>query len=690
MAKLPELSAQRPVARPSRALATISPNAAGAVGAAMQGFGQTMDQASAFIQDREDTAAVKERDAYVSDEIRKLLYDPQSGFANQRGKDAVASRAAALSSLEALTERATDGMSASAKRKYQDTLRRRVDSAMQTVDVHTSNERSVWLDDASKARIEAAKQDALTGLDAIGENSRLIVSELRQQADREGWDDARLDIEIKAAKSGISYNYAVQVADKNPLDALAFVEKNKDDFLPSDYDKLTRALKPEARRYQGTQEGNAAFARLGNMSGLMEIASDTLGMNENEQRDAIQSYLSDGGVNLDPAKTAWCAAFINATLGKAGMTGTGSLMARSFLKWGQEVSEPREGDVVVLSRGSDPASGHVGFFKGYAENGDIILLGGNQSDSVSEQAYSRSRLLGYRRAVTNPNEIDAATEIQRLAQIEDPDARKAALETFNLQYSAAAGAKKARHGAAENAAFQYIETGADPASLPLDVRQTLGMETMSSLRTYYAKTISGTPQTTDPATYLRLREMQANDPEGFAAYDILSDVNQLSPSDLKGFIDAKASPPTTGSINDTAASTLMTVAKRRMDAAGISKVETEARLQTNLLRWQDTFIKENSRAPSQLEIDERVGRELMEVIIDPPGLMNKFSGAAVEAPNIDVSKLADTSIRIGEIDVPPDVINAEIETLRASGEPVTSEAVLDRIMDALASAGLLR
>lgn len=113
---------------------------------------------------------------------------------------------------------------------------------------------------------------------------------------------------------------------------------------------------------------------------------------------AIQDYLTTGGQNLDPQTTAWCAAAVNASLSKAGVQGTGSNMARSFLDWGSAVDKPQVGDLAVFSRG-DPNGvfGHVGFFDGYNEDGTIRVLGGNQGDSVSVSSYSPSNLLGFRR-----------------------------------------------------------------------------------------------------------------------------------------------------------------------------------------------------------------------------------------------------------------------------------------------------
>jgi uncharacterized protein (TIGR02594 family) len=129
-----------------------------------------------------------------------------------------------------------------------------------------------------------------------------------------------------------------------------------------------------------------------------QLAAKNLGMNERDQNAALAEFMANGGVNLDPAVTAWCAAYVNATLAQTGQKGTGSNMARSFLDWGQEVTEPQKGDLAVFQRG-DPNGpyGHVGFFDGYNEDGTIRVLGGNQGDGVSIASYSPDQLLGFRR-----------------------------------------------------------------------------------------------------------------------------------------------------------------------------------------------------------------------------------------------------------------------------------------------------
>lgn len=133
----------------------------------------------------------------------------------------------------------------------------------------------------------------------------------------------------------------------------------------------------------------------------IKIAKSFEGVDEAKDAHVIASFIKkSAGININPAKTAWCAAFINGVLGATGATGTNSLAARSFLSWGSEVKTPSEGDVAVFSRGSNPNHGHVGFYMGEEDKDGvkyIRVLSGNQGNSVNESLYPASRLLGYRR-----------------------------------------------------------------------------------------------------------------------------------------------------------------------------------------------------------------------------------------------------------------------------------------------------
>jgi uncharacterized protein (TIGR02594 family) len=90
--------------------------------------------------------------------------------------------------------------------------------------------------------------------------------------------------------------------------------------------------------------------------------------------------------------TPWCAGFVGAMLEKVGITSTRSGLARSYLKWGV-ACEAKPGAVVVFPRAG--GSGHVGFVS--AIQGDqLLVLGGNQSDSVNVSKFPKASALGFR------------------------------------------------------------------------------------------------------------------------------------------------------------------------------------------------------------------------------------------------------------------------------------------------------
>ena len=128
-----------------------------------------------------------------------------------------------------------------------------------------------------------------------------------------------------------------------------------------------------------------------------------------EDNDRVLRYFRDvGHGEIKHDEVAWCAAFAGACLERSGHRSTRSLMARSYLNWGVALDTPRQGCIVVLSRGVNRALGHVGFYAG-TSGGNALLLGGNQSRKVSIAAFARSRVLGYRwpAGVANPGAASA-------------------------------------------------------------------------------------------------------------------------------------------------------------------------------------------------------------------------------------------------------------------------------------------
>lgn len=100
------------------------------------------------------------------------------------------------------------------------------------------------------------------------------------------------------------------------------------------------------------------------------------------------------GFDGNPIITGNCSAFVNWVVIQAGIPGTNSAAARSWLRWGESTTFVK-GCIVVLKRGDSPWQGHVGF--GLEEKGKVVtVLGGNQDNSVCVLPFNKYSVLGYR------------------------------------------------------------------------------------------------------------------------------------------------------------------------------------------------------------------------------------------------------------------------------------------------------
>jgi uncharacterized protein (TIGR02594 family) len=98
---------------------------------------------------------------------------------------------------------------------------------------------------------------------------------------------------------------------------------------------------------------------------------------------------------------------------KSGYTGTNNAVAISWAKWGKKVTQPAYGAIAVIDwDGPGPGwKGHVGFVVGKKGN-SILLLGGNQSDSVNISSFSTTKIIAY----IYPSNFDIPTNYLNLGE----------------------------------------------------------------------------------------------------------------------------------------------------------------------------------------------------------------------------------------------------------------------------------
>jgi uncharacterized protein (TIGR02594 family) len=136
----------------------------------------------------------------------------------------------------------------------------------------------------------------------------------------------------------------------------------------------------------------------------ISIAEDELGTEEdtidNKHNPRIIEYHATTTLKAKEDETAWCSSFVNWVMEKSGYAGTNSASSHSWKNWGDGLSKPAIGAIAFIDWGivyaKKKGKGHVGFVVGKDSNGRIVLLGGNQSDSVRYTAFKASHISSYR------------------------------------------------------------------------------------------------------------------------------------------------------------------------------------------------------------------------------------------------------------------------------------------------------
>lgn len=113
----------------------------------------------------------------------------------------------------------------------------------------------------------------------------------------------------------------------------------------------------------------------------------------------LEMFQKAGHPEVKNDETAWCSAAANCWIVEAFLKGTGSLMARSWLRYGKgcDLTKPLpRGAILIFPRGNNPLFGHVAFLVEERPDGTIYYIGGNQGNAVSILRSHKSRLIGAR------------------------------------------------------------------------------------------------------------------------------------------------------------------------------------------------------------------------------------------------------------------------------------------------------
>lgn len=95
----------------------------------------------------------------------------------------------------------------------------------------------------------------------------------------------------------------------------------------------------------------------------------------------------------------WCALFIGHCLTKCGQKSDDSLYALDYGRYGTKLTGPAVGAIASMKRAG---GGHVVFVLGRDSSGNLVCVGGNQSDAVNIRAFPPTRIASYNWPATAP------------------------------------------------------------------------------------------------------------------------------------------------------------------------------------------------------------------------------------------------------------------------------------------------
>lgn len=200
--------------------------------------------------------------------------------------------------------------------------------------------------------------------------------------------------------NGISRQIKIASVAREPSTDVPSVVKPK---IKPDVTPVAPIRKKVKRKSESSHEAEESSEdkRLTRSLKIVTVAKKYLGLGERSDRRTLSNMFAENlDQRIDPVRTPWCAAFINAVLAEAGLPTSGSNMGISFADYGTKVNKPQVGDIVVI-RGGRNSRTHVGIFVGTEMRGSkqyIKLLGGNQSNQVRIASYPASKIIAIRRA----------------------------------------------------------------------------------------------------------------------------------------------------------------------------------------------------------------------------------------------------------------------------------------------------
>jgi GH24 family phage-related lysozyme (muramidase) len=705
------------------------------IGRGMQGLAAGVDRmgdAVMRVRALEAEAQTKDRDVALSNSLRDLQYNPDSGFLLKEGKTAVDGWADYQKGVDEAILKNGEGLTGEAARMYRQSAEARKQSALQGGIVHTAQAKKSWFKTSSESRMESFQQDAFASYGdpkMVDKNIAAGLAELQTRAELEGWDADTLKVGRENYVSTIRKGVIARMVEQDPIAAEKYYLANKSQITGSDQFAVETAMRDELVNEKSKREASRILSGAAKVApGVQGVAGPrvvaggdlTLGLLRQKEGFRSTPYW-----DVNAWRTGYGSDTFTRADGSVGKVTTGTTVSRADAERdlqrrvaefqrgiAEDVGGERwrslpphaqaaltsvaynygrlPGDVASAVRSGDTEAIAQAIAGRATDNGGV-----NRNRRNNEAAIVR----GQGAPVAGGSAPSFVDMEQQIAAISDPDIREATRKRLYSLMEAQEKQQQQAKKAAELELFAVVDRGGTPDDVSAETRLAAGMSSVSSAWSYHeARTKRGEPETDQTLLY-ELRRAAAVDPVGFSQRNLMEFRDRLDNAAFKEMTDQQTSALKDGAKAVQTGSVYADAYKQAdtaLDAVGLTttglgadknrKKREEmslrlARFQNALKDSVDEFRDQNNgRVPTYAETQAMINRLLLPVVIKTPGTLwgtNDTEGFAFDAAMRPDGSTVEINVKIDQI--PVDLraqIAADIEA--ETGTKPTNDEIVER------------
>lgn len=263
------------------------------LGQGMQRLGGELGRILVDIQDRKDKAEAKDQDVSFTQKLNDLQFNPQTGYLNLQGKNAIEAHPAAVDTIKQLRQQTLDGIENPRVRELVDAaITDRSMAAINTLSRHTAQQNIHWQVQSSHDRAVTTLQDAASNYDnpkAFELSIGTALNEAKAQGELQGWDEATTRLQMaKYTDQAFKMRYEVW-RQKDAAAALADFQQNADHLTPLTRKQVESELFPAAAPQLAAQINAAGGVGMISNTGPTGATGSARGERNNNPGNLVKS-----------------------------------------------------------------------------------------------------------------------------------------------------------------------------------------------------------------------------------------------------------------------------------------------------------------------------------------------------------------------------------------------------------------